>query len=149
MLGLVLKRSFVWLVEILAEVVLLALFILIWYPPGASGFVPAFGVAVYWIIRIAVITAYILTTLVSRLVWKRQQALWYPLVAATLYIIHAQIFYEIAGGLEISDRFLLLTAGTCIVFVCTFVGSYVLRGWERRASKETGESPAFPAVKTN
>jgi hypothetical protein len=123
------KRLAIWLLETLLEVVLLApaLMILFGHNPHAVGR-SLVGYAA-GIVLLSFTTGYLLTTAVARAAWRGQKWWSYSTLAVALFLIHSQIFFVISGGSTRSDRLLIQLAGSCVVFVCTFLGSLVLRRW--------------------
>jgi hypothetical protein len=134
---LILKRLSVWLLETLFEAVLLWAFLLIWWGPGRSGNPALLAFIVLWALWLSVTTGYAATTLICRLVWKSEWLLWYPFIAALLYVIHAQIFFMVNDAFTPAVRLHLRVAGVCVVFVCAFIGSLVLQKWEETLGRQT------------
>jgi hypothetical protein len=90
-----------------------------------------------WILTIFFSTGYLVTTTVSRLLW-RGRTLWpYSVVAAILFLIHFEIMnLDARGAFNPPDRARIRAAGTCIAFFCTLAGSVVLRKWSKIGSKD-------------
>jgi hypothetical protein len=81
-------------------------------------------------------TGYLLTTGVSRAIWKGRKIWSYPVIAAILYSIHFEILnLEAGGAFEPPDRIRIRVAGACIAFACAHSGSYGLQWWTRAGSK--------------
>ncbi len=133
---LMLKRMTVWFIETLCAAALLGAFLIVWFGPSGIGIMREFLGTVGMIIFISGRTGYVATTLIGRLLWKRQIALWYPAAAAVLCIIHGlDFFISIRSAADPGNIFVLM-AGVCAVFVCTLAGSYVLLRWEQPAASK-------------
>jgi uncharacterized membrane protein len=78
--------------------ILLGLFLVVWIGPDKDGFARGLRLFVSGIILLSFTTGYDLTTMVFRVVWKRQRLPWYPIVATLLFFVHAQIFFIYASG---------------------------------------------------
>jgi hypothetical protein len=130
---LILKRLVVWLIETSCEALLLGAVLIVSsmsYGPSQSGFAKDLLFSA-WATAFVFMwgTGYVVTTLLFR-VFLRGQRLWlYPAVAAVLFLTHLQILFFIATGWPSSQRIQVRAAGVCIVFACTFAGSFVLQKW--------------------
>jgi hypothetical protein len=143
-----LKRLTVWFVETLCGVLLLGLLAATLMGHTEYGFARTFLFFAGGVILISGITGYALTTLICRLVWKRQKVLWYPAVAASLGIIHGLGFFVVAdpgprSGVLLG-RSVWLMAGGLVIFVSTLAGSYFLRRWDQPSNMELVGSPKIP-----
>jgi hypothetical protein len=148
-----LKRLTVWFVETLCGALLLGLFSAILMGPTDYGFARSFSFFTGGVILISSMTGYALTTLICRLVWKRQKVMWYPQIAASLSIIHGLGFFVVAdpgprSGVLLG-RSVWLMAGGFVAFVSTLAGSYFLRGWELASKKDSVGSPSYPTLKSS
>jgi len=136
---LTLKRLLVWLLEASCATFLLGLFlIVVWVGPDKDGFARGLRLFVSGIILLSFTSGYDLTTMVFRIVWKRRRLQLYPIVATSLFLAHSQVIFIYGSGATPSERWLLRASGVCIVFACTFAGSYVLRRWEQPGNEEVG-----------
>ncbi len=133
---LMLRRMTVWFIETLCAAVLLAAFLIVWYGPSGIGIMREVFGTVVMIIFVSGRTGYVATTLICRLLWKWQIALWYSAAAAVLCIVHGLYFFISIGTADDPDHIFILMAGACAVFVCTLAGSYVLLRWERPRSDQ-------------
>jgi len=127
---LVLKRLVIWMIEMPCEVFLLGLGCLLF-----GGYDKTRGISkellayVTWIGLFSFSTAYLLTTAVSRAMWRDLRPWSYPVVATVLFLIHSQVFFAISGGSTASERISFQAAGACVVLACTLAGTFVLRRW--------------------
>jgi hypothetical protein len=126
----ILKRFIVWLLEISCQVPLLMALLLA--QSGRSSQrnlgddlgLLFFGTAVVFMVG----SGYLLTTAIVG-VFLRSRKVWvYPMIAATLFVIHEQFLFT---GWKLPDASHVETQvfGACIVFVCTFGGNWLLRKW--------------------
>ena len=133
---LVLKRLAVWFFEIVFEALLIGLLLIGTYGYDKHAFgkdLLIYAVAVLYMFFLA---GYILSTAVSRAVWRGRKLWPYPAIGMILFLIHFEIMnIGIGGAFAPSDRLRIRAAGACIVFICTFAGSVVLRSWGKTGSK--------------
>lgn len=142
-LTLILKRLTIWLLETACVTLLLSflLMILAWVEETGP-FVSRLGLAHDMLIALAmaaifmVNTGYVLTTAVSRIVWRSHSFWAYPAVAAVLFLAHLQYLFREASGQSSSERLAIRVGGACVVVACTLVGSWLLRKWAGRDSKK-------------
>jgi hypothetical protein len=146
----ILKRLVVWLIEMALEALLLGLILIVslGYDHDALGK----GLLTYaaTISFMFFSTGYLLTTAVSRAVWKLRKLWSYPALATVLFLIHFEIMnVGVGGAFAPMNRLRIIVAGVCIVFACTMFGSFALRLWIKDAPAERptedGEAgtPAF------
>ena len=123
------KRLAIWLLETSLEVVLLALalMVLFGHNPHAVGR-SLVGYAAGKVL-LSFTTGYLLTTVVARGAWRGQKWWSYSAIAVVLFLVHSQIFFVISGGSTRSERLLIQMAGSCVVFVCTLLGTLALSRW--------------------
>ena len=137
----VVKRLTVWLLETLLGIMLLALFLIVLYGHDKHAFGGDFLTGVAVIVAMAFSTGYLLSSAVSRAIW-RGRTLWsYPSLAALLFFIHSQLFFIVSGGSTQSEKLLVQAPGLCIVFGCTLAGTFVLRKWAPARSKLAEPQP--------
>lgn len=128
---LILKRLAVWLIETVAEAVLLSLFMNMWWgfsDPVERGFLfQLFGWA--WAILTVFMlgSGYLITTAILRMAWKSQRLWTYSAASAVLVLAHLQIFFFVASGWTTYQRLQVQVASACVVFVCTFIGGWILQ----------------------
>ena len=134
---LILKRLSIWLVETCFEVLLLGLALLAMFGYDQGAFVKGLGFYTSALTLLSVTTGYLLTTVVARGAWKSHKLWSYSAVATVLFLIHSQIFFHAATGATKSERLSMQLAGCCIVFACTFLGSFVLRRWMPTSTQTT------------
>lgn len=120
------RRLVVWTLETLCEIPLLAVLLILLSNPGQG--VRWFDIhfAIFGVVVFMVASGFVFTTVVAgTLIWRQNRATIYPLVAAALYLAHAQLFLN---GLSAPERrqVLLLATGALVVFACTFVGGRFL-----------------------
>jgi hypothetical protein len=126
----ILKRIAVWAAEIALEALLLGLLYagLFGYDPQA--FVWSWLTYAVAIITMMFVTGYLITTVVSRAVWKVRKLWPYSVVAAALFVIHFEVMnIGVRGAFDPRNRVYIWVAGTCIASAITFVGSIALRRW--------------------
>jgi hypothetical protein len=124
---LALKRVSVWFFETFFEIPLLGLFLALLsglnmpFPKRLLLYSSAVALVFFT-------TGYLLTTIVVRAFWKGW-ALWsYPAVATILFQVHFQIMNaQLRLDVDPSHKLRVQVIGGCIVFACTFLGSFVLR----------------------
>lgn len=146
-----LKRLVVWLVEVAIEALSLGLFLVVIFghdPHSLGKDVLFFAVAIAWMFFM---TGYLLTTAISRVLWKHSRLWTYPVLAMALFLIHFEILSAgVGGAFAPSDRLRIRLAGAFIVFACTFAGSWAIRLWARRVpiplSAENGETAATASL---
>jgi hypothetical protein len=136
---LILKRLAIWLSETFLEIWLFGgvLICMFGYDRRAP-FGKTLGLSVGAIALLSFTTGYLVTTVVARGVWRSRKLWSYPIAATVLFLIHAQIFFNAAGGSAPSEKLKMRLAGSCVVFACTFAGSVALRRWSRRSSEPAG-----------
>ena len=73
-------------------------------------------------------SGYLITTGLLAVFFRSRSPWLYPTLAALLFVVHDQLFYT---GWTVPDlsHVQLQIAGACIVFACTFVGTWILRRW--------------------
>jgi hypothetical protein len=124
---LIVMRLAIWLVETLLAALLLGLTLIGLFGYDQHAFGKSLELYVSGIILLSFTTGYLLTTAVARGTWRGQQVWPYSFIAVTLFLIHSQIFFVLSGGSTRSDKLSIQIAGCFIVFVCTFLGSAILR----------------------
>jgi hypothetical protein len=129
-LKLILKRVAVWLLETLCGCLLLGLFVEVSFVPVRQSFMSDVQWLAFVIGGMSITAGYALTSAIFRMAWNNQGSRMYPVVAGALFLIHSQIFFIAAGGVNKSERWSIQAAGACVVFVCTFLGTIGLRKWE-------------------
>ena len=132
---LILKRLMVWFVETLFEAILLGLALIKLFGYDQHAFGKSLGLYVSGILLMSFTTGYLLTTAVARGAWRGQEWWSYSVIAVALFLVHSEIFFVVSGGSTRSEKLSMQIAGACIVFACTFLGSYVLRMWVSTRSK--------------
>jgi hypothetical protein len=132
---LIFKRLAVWLLETSSEVFLLALALICFFGYDQHAFGRSLAFYISAIFLLSITTGYLLSTAVGRTAWRGQKLWPYSAVATALFLIHSQIFFVISGGSTRSEKLSMQASGCCIVFVCTFLGSVVLRKWAPRSEK--------------
>jgi hypothetical protein len=133
---LILKRLAVWLLETSCEVILLGLFFTVFLGFDKHAFTKDLLIYIGGIILLSVTTWYLLTTAIARALWTGQRLWAYPVIATALFFIHFEIFnVGIGGAFDPPDRHRVRAVGACIVFACTFAGSFVLRRWVQARTK--------------
>jgi hypothetical protein len=139
---LILKRVTVWLLEMFSEAILLSVLLTVSSiregpRPFQWSFVKELLFAVSAITYVFMWhSGYLLTTAVLRIVWKRPRLWLYSVVAVVVFLIHLQVIFLIASGWTASERLPVQVGGACIVYGCTFVGSWFLRKWVQASSKQ-------------
>ncbi len=143
---LILKRLAVWLGEALVTTLLFgALFGALSSNDVGTVFSILPGV---WALGLGVgailfLHGYYLTTALAGVVWRSRKLWLYPMIAATLFVIHTHIvFFRLKPDLSSSGRAAelpFLIGGACIAFLCAFAGNVVLRKWSQTGS--SGPAP--------
>jgi hypothetical protein len=138
-----LKRLAIWLLETTCEAILLGLFLVRSYGPDRRGFAGDLRFVMAGIALFSFTTGYLLTTAIARVVWAGGRRLWlYSALAASLFMVHVQILFLVAGGWASGDRIRVRLTGLCIVLACTYCGSYILRRWIGANRRQKGK--AYP-----
>jgi len=132
---LILKRLAVWLLETSCETLLLGLFLTVFLGFDQHAFGKALLFYAGAVAFMAYTTGYLLTTVIVRAVWRSQRLWLYPIVSTVPFFIHSQIFFVASGGSTPSERLWIRAAGACIVFACTFAGTFALQKWVPTRSK--------------
>ena len=145
---LIFKRLAVWLLEALATTLLLGVLFGALSSPDLNAFISLLpGV---WALAIGVgailfLHGYYLTTALAGVIWRSQRLWQYPVIAATLFVIHTHIvFFRLKPDLSSSGRTAelpFLAGGVCIVLACTFGGNWLLRKWTHSGSNPQGALP--------
>jgi hypothetical protein len=122
------KRVVVWFIETLSEILLLGIVLVVLLGHDPNAFLKALSAYSSGIALLFFTTGYLLTTLLVRAIWNGQ-ALWiYPAIATGLYFIHFEIMnVSLHGAFAPSDRLVIRVGGACVVLVCTFAGTWLLR----------------------
>ena len=127
-----LGRVAIWFLEIAAEALLLGIFIVVWMTiqdgDVDASLVKAPFILAFAILWMFLITGYLLTTFIARVVWRGQSLWLYPCLAGLLFFIHFEIMnYGVGGAFDRKDRFVIRMVGISITLICTFAGSLQLR----------------------
>jgi hypothetical protein len=129
----VLKRIAIWLGETSSEAFFLMVLLtaLVWRDPNKGPLIDTlrltfFGTLFFFMLG----SGYLLTTGFFGIVWRSSIPWVYPVIAATLFVIHVQFF---ATGWEVETKVPVQVGGACIVFGCTFFGGLLLRKWAHTA----------------
>lgn len=133
MLILIFERLLVWLLEVSSELVLLAVFLTLYFGHGRPGDVRSLWFTLLFTAFQLIAAGYLFTTLVSRLVWSTRRAWYYPPAAVLLFLVHSEIDFNSMGQWPRWERLFIQMVGGCIVFGCTYLGSYLLGRWTRQA----------------
>jgi hypothetical protein len=124
-----LKRLVVWFLETVCEALILSIALMVIIPLTSSQHGYATDIMIMSILIVVVFmwgTGYILTTAIVRIFWNGRSLWLYPVIATTLFLIHAEIFIRSA---DVTVHRQVWAAGACICFASTFVGSWILRKW--------------------
>jgi hypothetical protein len=145
MMQAIIKRLAVWLCEMALQAVLLGLFLIVSHWSDEN----AFGKDLLFFFEATALlfftTGYLFSIAIVRAIWKTRRLWLYPAIATVLFLIHFEIMnVAVHGAFEPSERLRFRTACACIVFACTFLGSWILRKWMR-----TGGSTPNPPVLEN
>jgi hypothetical protein len=138
---LVFKRLAVWACEVSLEALFLGLLLVALVANkddvgrGTSNIIATIGKST--VIFAAVIawgyllTGYLVTTAVSRAVWRNRKLWSYSAVAVALFLIHFEILNAgLGGAFGPHERIRFVAAGASFTIVCTLAGSFLLRKWE-------------------
>jgi hypothetical protein len=124
----------VWLLESVSEILLLTAFIFIrpsfgeWHSGTVGLALVETGPVLAVLTFLSFKTGYAITTAIFRIFWKNRKPWSYPIIASVLFAIHLEIFFVIAGtAFKIALPYLIF--GPCVAFICTLVGSLILRRW--------------------
>jgi hypothetical protein len=130
-----LKRIVVWFMEVGVEALLLGCFLGVLVSNqihllyGVIGSVLAVPVVLFlhW---------YYLTRALAAVVSRSSRPRLYPLIAATLFMIHMHIVFARLkpdmSSLGKAKELPFLAGGACIVFTCAFLGERFLRKWMQK-----------------
>src|SRR5262245_60531420 len=127
---LILRRLAVWLIETVAEAVLLSLFMNMWSgfsDPVERGYLFQLFMSAWAILTVFMLgSGYLITTAILRIAWKSQRLWAYSAVSAVLVLAHLQISF-LDSGWTTYQRLRVQVASACIVFACTFIGGWILQ----------------------
>jgi hypothetical protein len=133
---LIFKRLAVWLLEALATTLLLGVLFGALSSPNLKTFIsllPGVWALAVGVGAILFLHGYYLTTALAGVIWRSQRLWLYPVIAATLLVIHTHIvFFRLGSDLSSSGRAAelpFLGGGVCIVLACTVGGNWLLRQW--------------------
>ena len=130
------KRIVVWLTEIVAESLLLGCLL------GAlvstqTGLLYGMIGSVLAIPVVLFLHWYYLTRALAAVAWSIRPQL-YPLIAATLFVIHMLVIFlrlnPDMSSLGKARELPFVACGACIVFACAFAGNSLLRKWSAQTS---------------
>lgn len=124
-----LQRLAFWLVEMISQSLILALYMIFIVPGNGS------RVTINDIVSIAAInvlyffiTGYAITTAIARIFWGDHPSWSYPAFSAFLFLVHVEAFIWTTGG-NFIDRHLrpaFILGGMCIVFFTDCCSAYVV-----------------------
>lgn len=126
---LILKRLAMWSGETLSETffLMVLLTMLVWRGADKGPLVDTLRLSFFGTLFVFMIgSGYLLTTGIFGVVWRSQVSWVYPTIAATLFIVHVQLFVT---GWDTSTKVPVQLGGACIVFVCCLCGNWCLRRW--------------------
>jgi len=143
-----LKRVLVWVLEVLAEALLLGTLLGVLLFPNIVHLIPglwALGLAVGVVLFLH---GYYLTRALVGVAWRSRRPWLYPAIAASLFVAHMHFavirlkpdMTPVARGTEPP----FLAGGACIVFACAFAGNWLLRKWTHTSSN--GPSPQHRGI---
>jgi hypothetical protein len=136
------KRAAVWFIEVLSEVLLLALVLTLLLGHDRHAFLKELLIYSAGVTLLFFTTGYLFTTLLLRLFWKGRTLWSCPAIAVVLFLIHFEIMnVGLGGAFEPPTRLLVRVVGTCIAFTCTMTGSFILRNWVPITSKSAETLP--------
>jgi len=123
---LILKQLAIWSVETLCEALLLMVFLtVLWRGAGQSRLGDDLRLTFFGTIFVFMLgSGYLLTTAIFGVFWRSTNPWVYPAIAAALFVAHVQFF---ATGWDPSTKVPVQVGGGCIVFGCTFLGTWYLR----------------------
>jgi len=134
---LILKRLAIWLLEMSLEALLLSLLLVFLFGYDERALLKGLLFYVNGIVFLFLTTGYLLSTVISRAIWRGKRWWSYPAIGTALFFIHFQILNVAAGGaFEFAERVRIQAAGACIVFACTVVGGHFLGNLERGKSRD-------------
>jgi hypothetical protein len=112
------------------------------------GLIPGVWALAVGVGAILFLHGYYVTTALAGVVWRSQKLWQYPVIAATLFVIHTHIvFFRLMPDLSSSGRAAeppFLVGGVCIVFACDLAGNWLLRKWSQTSSN--GPSPQHRGI---
>jgi hypothetical protein len=132
------KRLVVWLVETSLEVLLLGLALVALFGHDQHAFGRSLVAYASGIVLVSFTTGYLLTTALARGAWRGKMWWSYSAVAVALFLVHSECFFVLSGGSTPPEQFSMQIAGSCVVFACTFAGTFILRGWAPARSNLVG-----------
>lgn len=122
---LVLKQLAAWSIETFCEALLLMVFLtILWRESGRSSVADDLGLTLVSAFVFMLGSGYLLTTGIFGVLWRSTNPWVYPAIAAALFVAHVQFF---ATGWDPSTKVPVQAGGACIVFGCTFLGTWCLR----------------------
>jgi hypothetical protein len=88
------------------------------------------GISLFILIEFAS-TGYLVTTLISRFLFRGGLRRWYPYVCAGLFLIHSTIFLVVGAGnvLFREDDLAIQLAGACLTLACAWTGNQLVAHW--------------------
>ena len=123
-------RLTVWAIEVVLQAVLIGL-LLVWLF-GHDRYSLARGLLIYIdsILVMFFLTGYLLTTAISRALWRGHIPWIYSVIATALFTFHFELLnFGIGGAFESRDRARILFIGAFFAFLTTLSGSAVLLRW--------------------
>ena len=134
-----LSRLIVWLLEIVAETLLIGALLGMLLFPDITSALRSIVASVLAVGLLLFLHGYYLTVGILGVVWRNRRAWSYPGIAAALFVAHMHVAISrsksdltlVARTAEIP----FLLGGASIVFLCTCVGNWCLRKWSTRGSK--------------
>lgn len=147
-----LKRLIAWVLEILAEALLLGILLAALLFPNFVRLISGIWALAFAVVVVLFLHGYYLTRALIGVVWRSQNKWLYPALAAALFVAHMHIaivrsksdLTPFAQATELP----FLTGGACIVFACAFVGGWVLRKWTQidREKQEPQHQGIVPGI---
>ncbi len=130
------KRLTIWTSETALEVILIGLVLAVLLGHDQNAFAKDVVIYSSGILLLFFTTGYLLTTIIARAFWKGKNLWLYPCIAVALFFLHFEIMnVGLGGAFEPADRFRIRIAGAVVVFICTFVGTLLLRRWKLASSE--------------
>jgi hypothetical protein len=127
---LILKRLTIWAAEIISQAVLLGLLLIALLGFDRHAFGKSLLIYANAILVMFFLTGYLVTTGISRAVWRGRRPWLYSAVATVLFLIHFEVLsISVGSAFEPRDRVRIWMTGACIAFLSTLAGTAVLQKW--------------------
>jgi len=135
------ERLVVWMIEMIVQVLAFCLLVILVEARGRAFGISDIVVGCIAVLYIFIVSGYMVTTLVARLLLMRQNLLLSPAWATALFLIHFEVLNRLilpSGAAGPHDRTIIRLVGVCITCLTAVAGSIKLR--QRRMPEKSIQS---------